>query len=29
MNSKEADLFFACFGYTLNEAAMKEGLRVI
>lgn len=28
-NSKEIDLFFACFDQTLNEAAMKEGLKVI
>ena len=28
-NSKEIDLFFACFDHILNEAAIKEGLKVI
>ena len=28
-NLKETDLFFACFDHTLNEAAIKEGLKVI
>ena len=28
-NSKETDLFFACFDHTLNKAAKKEGLKVI
>ena len=27
-NSKETDLFFACFDHTLNTAAKKEGLKV-
>ena len=28
-NSKEIDLVFVCFDHALNEAAMKEGLKVI
>ena len=28
-NSKETDLFFACFDHTLNKAAKKEGVNVI